>query len=85
MLRLTVAGLLDEDQAPAGLKSALAKAGGADDFDGVKRRMQATADDVFAIFKRFIADPARRASDGSVRTHEGSVQRNATSEEELKP
>jgi glutamate-ammonia-ligase adenylyltransferase len=84
MLRLTVTGLLDEEQAPAGLRSALAKAGGADDFDGLKQRMHATARDVFAIFERRIGDPTRHASGGAVRTHEGSVQRTANSEEELK-
>jgi glutamate-ammonia-ligase adenylyltransferase len=83
MLRLTVAGALDEEQAPSGLKAALAKAGGADDFDSLKQQMHATAADVFAIFQRVIADPTRRTSDGSVRTHEGSVHRTATSEEEL--
>jgi hypothetical protein len=45
--------------------------------------MHATAADVFAIFQRVIADPTRRSGDGSVRTHEGSVHRTATSEEEL--
>lgn len=85
MLRLTVAGLLDEDQAPAGLKTALAKAAGVDTFDALKQHMQATASAVFAIFNTVIADPARRVSDGTDRTHEGSVHRSATSEEEHKP
>ena len=85
MLRLTVAGPLDEDQAPAGLKTALAKAAGIDTFDALKQHMQATAGAVFAIFKTVIADPTRRASDGRDRTQEGSVQRTATNEEEHKP
>jgi glutamate-ammonia-ligase adenylyltransferase len=82
MLRLTVIGPLDEEQAPPGLKAALAKAGNAEDFDSLKRQMNATAADVFAIFQRLIADPTRRSGDGSVRT-QGSVHRTATSEEEF--
>ena len=82
MLRLTVAGTFDEAQAPTGLKSALAQAAGLDSFATLKQHMQATASAVFAIFNTIIADPARRISDGTDRTHEGSVHRTATSEEE---
>jgi glutamate-ammonia-ligase adenylyltransferase len=83
MLRLTFAGQFDEQQAPPGLKAALARAAGAGDFESLKRQMHGTAADVFAIFERLISCPTRRASDGPVRTQEGSVHRTATSEEEL--
>jgi glutamate-ammonia-ligase adenylyltransferase len=85
MLRLTVTGLLDEAQAPPGLKLALAKASDVENFNTLKQYMERTAGEVFAIFKSVIADPARRLSDGAVRTHEGSVHRTAPSEEEHKP
>ena len=85
MLRLTVAGTLDEDQAPPGLKMALAKAAGEENFDSLKQLMQRTAHTVFAIFNRVIADPARRMSDGAVRAPEGSAHRPVPSEEEPKP
>lgn len=74
MLRLTVAGPLDEEQAPPGLKLALAKAAGVENFDSLKQLMQRTAHSVFAIFNRVIADPARRISGGGIRAPEGSAQ-----------
>ena len=61
MLRLTVSGNFIEIQAPAGLKAALAAAGGMDGFDALKRRMAETASEVQAIFRDVIEDPAQRA------------------------
>jgi glutamate-ammonia-ligase adenylyltransferase len=71
MLRLTMAGPFDEEQAPPGLKMALAKAAGVENFDALKQHMERTARAVFAIFNHVIADPARRMSGGAVRAHEG--------------
>ncbi len=57
MLRFTYDGAFNEDAAPAGLKQALAKAAGVDDFESLKSVMERTARDVRAIFIELIGDP----------------------------
>ena len=58
MLRLTVDGAQVEDQASQGLRTALARAGEAADFDDLRARLLAAQAEVRAIYARIIDDPA---------------------------
>lgn len=58
MLRLTVGGVLDEAQAPPGLKLALAAAAGAVDFADLKARILTSADEVLDLFNTLLPAPA---------------------------
>ncbi len=60
-LRLTVGDRFDEAAAPPGLKAALARAGGAEDFEALKERLMETAQGVSHCYSELIAGPARRA------------------------
>ena len=51
-----------EAEAPAGLKTALARAADRQDFDALKEEMTATAEWVHAMFIELIANPARSAT-----------------------
>ena len=57
MLRFTYDGAFNEEAAPTGLKQALAKAAGVDDFEKLKSEMEKTARNVRAIFIDLIGDP----------------------------
>ena len=56
--RLTVDGAQVEDQASQGLRTALARAGEAADFDDLRARLLAAQAEVRAIYARIIDDPA---------------------------
>jgi glutamate-ammonia-ligase adenylyltransferase len=58
MLRLTVGENFVEENATDGLRALLARAGGAEDFDDLKRRIAVTAEAVYEIFQAMIEEPA---------------------------
>jgi [glutamine synthetase] adenylyltransferase / [glutamine synthetase]-adenylyl-L-tyrosine phosphorylase len=62
MLRLTVGEEFDEASATDGLRALLARAGGADDFDDLKRHIAQTSAAVYEIFKAMIEEPAARVA-----------------------
>ncbi|MHB1218668.1 MAG: bifunctional [glutamine synthetase] adenylyltransferase/[glutamine synthetase]-adenylyl-L-tyrosine phosphorylase [Alphaproteobacteria bacterium] len=64
LLRLTVDGRLDERRAPPGLKSLLAAAGGARDFEDLKAHMRRAAERTRNCFREIIEEPAARAASG---------------------
>jgi glutamate-ammonia-ligase adenylyltransferase len=60
MLRLTVDEAFDEDTATEGLKTALARAGGAASFEALKAALAAAQAEVRRAFAETIAEPAAR-------------------------
>jgi glutamate-ammonia-ligase adenylyltransferase len=62
MLRLTVGEEFDEASATDGLRALLARAGGAEDFDDLKRRIAVTAAAVYEIFQTMIEEPAAKVA-----------------------
>ena len=60
-LRLTVGEDLDEDSAPAGLKTALAKAGGAESFGALKDKLIAGLQMAHEAFAEIVEEPAKLA------------------------
>lgn len=58
VLRLTCEGSFDEDRATIGQQNLLVQAGGAEDFEDLKRIIQRTAGDVLALFDQLIAKAA---------------------------
>ena len=64
LLRLTVDGRLDERKAPPGLKSLLAAAAGARDFEDLKAHMRRAAERARNCFREIIEEPAARAASG---------------------
>lgn len=61
ILRHSITGTFSEDEAPKGLREKLAKATGEPDFDTLKARMAETYEDIHALFRRLIEDPAEEA------------------------
>lgn len=61
MLRLCLADSLNEDTAPEGLRTVLARAGGTIDFAALKDKLLATQDQVRAVYAAEIAEPADQA------------------------
>ena len=61
MLRLSVSGRLDEDTAPEGLRRILARAGGAGDFDALKRKMARVQARVSTLFEALVEAAANHA------------------------
>ncbi|MDH3910177.1 MAG: bifunctional [glutamine synthetase] adenylyltransferase/[glutamine synthetase]-adenylyl-L-tyrosine phosphorylase [Rhodospirillales bacterium] len=61
-LRLTVSGAFDEEAAPEGLKSALARAAGAADFAALKADLIGTAQAAHEAFVELVEAPAREAA-----------------------
>jgi len=62
MLRLTVGEDFVEENATDGLRALLARAGGAEDFDDLKRSIAVTAEAVYEIFQAMIEAPAAEAA-----------------------
>ena len=62
MLRLTIGGTPEDADLGAGLARALATAGGAADFNELKRLVASTAERVRRHFVRLIGDPAQRSA-----------------------
>lgn len=60
VLRQTIEGAFIEETASAGLKRCMAETAGAPDFDALKRTMEETAADIFALFEEMIGIPGRR-------------------------
>lgn len=60
-LRLTVGDSFDEAKALPGLKAALARAAGAEDFETLKGKLAETAQGVSQCYSELVAEPARRA------------------------
>ena len=58
MLRLTVDGAQVEAHASVGLRTALARAGEAADFDSLRQKLLTAQADVRAIYARIIDEPA---------------------------
>ncbi|MFO0998551.1 MAG: bifunctional [glutamine synthetase] adenylyltransferase/[glutamine synthetase]-adenylyl-L-tyrosine phosphorylase [Alphaproteobacteria bacterium] len=69
LLRLTLEGPFEEQSAPQGVKSLLAKAAGVEDFAALKNTMNATARQVRRHFKALIVSVAegQRATDDSTK------------------
>ena len=63
MLRFTYEGTFEEDAAPGGLRAALARAAGAEDFGALKREMRRQARWVRGTFVRLIGEPADAATE----------------------
>ena len=69
-LRLTCSGAFNEDQASAGQKTLLVRAGMVDNFEDLKRTIRNSADDVRTCFDELITAPAmpiRAAQKGNAR------------------
>jgi len=62
-LRLTVTGAFDEEAAPEGLKSALARAAGAADFAALKADLIGTAQAAHEAFVEIVEEPTRNVAD----------------------
>jgi glutamate-ammonia-ligase adenylyltransferase len=60
MLRFAAEGVFDEEDATEGLKSALVKAAGLEDFAALKQQMADTATGVRAVFCELIGDPGAK-------------------------
>jgi hypothetical protein len=61
LLRLTMAaneGDFDESSAPPGLRLILAQTGDVPNFEELKAKMAATAEGVYAVYRKIIEDPA---------------------------
>jgi glutamate-ammonia-ligase adenylyltransferase len=58
MIRLTAGEPFNEEEAPAGLRKALTKAGGAPSFEGLKTRISETADHVRGLYDAIIREPS---------------------------
>ena len=58
MLRLTSGEGFDEASASQGLRTVLARAAGANDFEDLKRSIVRTSDAVHARFRSLIGEPA---------------------------
>ena len=61
MLRLTIGGDRVEEQAPEGLRTALAMSAGARDFDDLRNRLLAAQAGVRALYARIIDDAAAQS------------------------
>lgn len=62
MLRLTLDGQPDKDAVPDGLKAALARAGGVDDFTVLEAALRETAARVGTVYKALVGRPAEVAA-----------------------
>jgi glutamate-ammonia-ligase adenylyltransferase len=60
VLRLTLESQFEEDQAPSGLRAALARCAGADDFDSLRADMRDTAKRAHEHFVALIEEPAEK-------------------------
>ena len=60
-IRLTAQEGLDEDSAPDGQKSLLARCGGFDDFQSLRDHIDAVAEDVRECYRQLVAAPAEQA------------------------
>jgi glutamate-ammonia-ligase adenylyltransferase len=61
-LRLTAGETFDEDRAPEGLKSSLARAAEVPDFASLKESLITTAQGVFEVYDELVEAPAREAA-----------------------
>src|SRR5690606_28454277 len=59
-LRLTTGDRFDEDAVQPGLKAALARATGMEDFETLKTKLTETSEGVMRCYEEVIAEPARR-------------------------